>query len=202
MKTLTHLTLIVLLALLAGCGGGDDGGGPTTPPSDSNETVLSRGWIAYGDGDWDEAENQFRRLLDREALLAEAHDGLGWTFLGTNEPDSSATHFAAAVTQGADTLDIADQARAGQAFAASGLDQHQACLDAAALVATGWVFDHDDAYDHDDVTVLRAVSHYGLAEFADALAAVQEIEPAFTADVGTVDGRGVLAAKIQELSAG
>ncbi|MCP4571881.1 MAG: hypothetical protein GY838_05965 [bacterium] len=200
MKTLTHVILIAALALAVGCGG-DSGGGPTTPPV-TDAAILSLGWTAYGNDDPIEAEEQFRKLLDRGKLLAEAHDGLGWMFSSENEPDSAAVHFAAAVAEGADALPIGDQTRAGQAFAASAQGQHQASLDAAAEVAAGWVFTHDTTIDYDDVIVVRAVSHYALAGFEAALAAVQELEPGFTADVGTVDGRGLLAAKIEELIAG
>jgi len=138
-------------------------------------------------------------LLDRGALLAEAHDGLGWTFGRTNEPDSAITHFEAAFTNGAGDLVVIDQAYAGLAFASSAAGDHADCLTAAAEVGSSWVFAHDSNYDRDAVTLLEAMAYYALGQFTESLAAVQLLDATFTADVETVEGRAALAAKIEEL---
>ncbi|MBD3220422.1 hypothetical protein GF314_04195, partial [bacterium] len=133
------------------------------------------------------------------ALPAEAHDGLGWVFAAQNAADSSVVHFEAALAAGADTLAIEDQTHAGLAFASAAVLDFQACLDAAAEVDEDWVFAHDDRFDHTQVVLLEATAHYALGDFAASLAALQEVDPEFDADVGTPDGRAGLAARIEEL---
>lgn len=198
MKKLIFLALVALpLALTVGCSSSDDPAPPPTPPSDA--TVLQRGWTAFEAADYAEAESQFRELLNRNRLLAEAHDGLGWTFARQSGADSSLTHFAAALAAGADALPIADQTYAGLAFARHADQEYASCLTAAAEVSSGWVFAHGSDLDRDDITLLEAMAHYALGQFEDALAKVQELDSQFTADVGTVEGRAALAAKIEAL---
>jgi len=198
MKTVCRLGWIVLpLMLCVGCGGDDDGSTP--PPAATDQEGLAAGWTAFATGDFAQAETEFRELLRRGALLDAAHDGLGWTFARESAPDSSVTHFTAALAAGADTAEIAGEVYAGLAFAQDAAGDPAACLAAAAEVPAGWVFAYDDAYTYDDVVLLRAVAHYALGEFAASLAAVQELDPAFDADVGTPEGRAALAARIEEL---
>ncbi len=190
-------TSLALLLLVAACGGGDDG--PTSPPPLTDDAVYAAGWAQFGDGDFVAAEAQFRELLRRGALLAPAHDGLGWSFARRSDADSARTHFEQAVAAGADMLDIADQVQAGLAFALAASGQHAACLAAAGAVSVGWVFEHDDRFDHDAIILLTAVAHYALGDFAASLAAVQQLDAAFDADIETPAGRAALAARIEAL---
>jgi hypothetical protein len=199
MKNSTCLWLLLVATLVvAGCSSDDDDG-PSTPPVATDQEVLAAAWTGYEGGDWATAEENFRELLGRGTLPAESHDGLGWTFAAQNAADSSLVHFTAALAARADTTAIADQAQAGLAFAAAAGGEFQQCLDAAGAVAAGWVFAHDDRYDRDQVTLLEAAAHYALGDFEASLAAVQELEPDFTVDVETVEGRADLAAMIEEL---
>ncbi len=197
MKALWLLLLALPLALCGGCGGDDDGDGPPPPPTD--QEVLGAGWDAFEAGDLAEAEDQFRELLARGALLAEAHDGLGWRFAYGGEPDSALVHFDAALAAGADATALADEVYAGLAVTHDALADPDGVLDASAEVGSAWVFAHDAALTHDDLILLRAVAHYALGDFAASLDEVQLLAPTFDADVGTPAGRAALAAKIEEL---
>lgn len=192
--------LAVVLLVLAGCSGDDDDG-PSQPPADTDAEVLADAWAGFESDDLATAETRFRELLGRGTMPAVAHDGLGWTFAVQNAADSASVHFEAAVTAGAADLPIADQTHAGLAFAAAGGLDWQACLAAADEVASGWSFAHDASVGHDDVVLLTAAAHYALGDFAASLAAVQVLDPGFTADVGTVAGRAALAARIESLQA-
>jgi hypothetical protein len=191
---------ILAILVLAGCSSDDDDG-PTTPPADTDQEVLDDAWAGFEGGDLATAGAKFRELLGRGTMIPVARDGLGWTFAVQNEADSSLVHFAAALAAGADTLAIADQAQAGLAFASAAALEFQDCLDASAQVSTGWVFAHDDRFDHDQVVLLAAGAHYALGDFAASLAAVQQLDAGFTADIGTVEGRAALAARIEQLQA-
>jgi len=195
-----RISLIILavpLLMLAGCSSDDESTPPTTPPSD--QSVLDAGWAAYEAGDYAGAETEFRELLGRQALVAEAHDGLGWNFAGLGEADSALAHHQQSLAQGGDELPIADQMHAGLAYALSADNQHAECITAADEVSTDWVFAHDETLDHDDVVALQASAHYVLGQFAESLLAVQQVDATFDCDVATVEGRAELAAKIESL---
>ncbi len=199
MKKLILLVFLTLpLILTVGCSSSDDPQPPPEPPSDAE--VLAAGWTAFESGDYAEAEAKFNELLGRDALKAEAFDGMGWTNARLNEANRSVGYFISAFTNGADDLDIADQTNAGMAFARHGNEEFFLCLFYAAEVASDWEFAHDPDLDRDDVTLLEAMAHYAEGEFSDSLAKVQELDAGFTADVATVDGRAALAAKIESLS--
>lgn len=197
MKKLIILILGAALALAGGCSSDDDG--PSAPPPPTDAEVLAAGWTAFESDDLAEAEARFRVLLDRGALLAEAHDGLGWTFARQSLPDSAVVHYAAALARGAADLEIADQTYAGQAFAFGARGDHNEATVAALEVDPAWVFAHDAALDHRDVLLTLAVSQYAMGAFHGSLAAVQMLDPFFVADVTTVDGRAELAARIEAL---
>jgi hypothetical protein len=197
MKALWLLLLAVPLTLCGGCGGGGGGGDPTPPATD--QEVLAAGWDAFEAGDLAEADDQFRELLARGALLVEAQDGLGWRFAYGSAPDSALMHFTAARSAGSDATERADEVFAGMAVAFDALGHPDDTLSASGEVDEAWVFAHDAALTHADLIVLRAVAHYARGEFAASLAEVQRVVPAFDADVETPVGRAALAAKIEEL---
>ena len=196
MKVFWLLLLALPLALCAGCGGDDDNG-PPPPPTD--QEVLAAGWDAFEAGDLAEADEQFRELLARGVLRAEAHNGLGWRFAYGAEPDSALVHFQAPAVAEIDDADLDDEINAGLALTFDALDRPADTLVASAAVAAAWVFAHDGTLTHDDLVVLRAVAQYALGDFAASLVEVQRLDPTFDADVDTPAGRAALAAKIEEL---
>ena len=197
MQTVRILCVLACgLALIVGCS--DDGGGGD-PVADRDQITLDEGWAAFSNGDFTTAETRFRDLLARDVLLPEAHDGLGWTFARGSEPDSALTHFEASVAAGAAALVIGDEVQAGLAFVQDAAGDPAACLAAAGAVPDDWIFTADPAVDHEDIVLLEAVSHYALGQFAASLAAVQELDPTFQADVATIAGVADLAARIEAL---
>lgn len=191
------LLLLMLPVLICACSSSDDG--PTTPPPPTDAAVLAAGWAAFTAGDLPAAGAEFRELISRGALKADAHDGLGWTSARLSQADSSHFHFELSLDNGAADLPIADEVFAGLAFALDALNLHEDCLLAAAQVSSDWVFTHDPDLDHDDVVLLTAIAHYALGDFEASLLAVQILDPDFDADVETVAGRAQLAARIEEL---
>ena len=201
MKTLQTYGLIALLAfplVLVGCGGDDDDGpNPPSPPTD--EEVRNTAWAAFAADDLATAEASFRELLGRGNLIASARNGLGWTFAVQSVADSARAQFTAGLADTSGTAAEVDQMYAGLALAEHALGNWQALLDAAGEVPAGWTFPHDTSIDRDTITLLEAVGHYALGEFAESLAMVQVIDPTFDADVSLTSGRALLAARIEEL---
>jgi hypothetical protein len=201
MKTMTAVlwgsfVLLGSLLLLNGCGGGDD---TTTPPTQrSDSEVLADGWSALAGGDATEAEEEFRRLIGREALMPQAFTGLGWTFTRTASADSALANFRRAAATGVDTTLAGQDARAGQCFAENALGHHAEAVTAGETVNAPWSLTLQDTYDFADVALTLASSHYMLGNFEESLAAVNQIVN-FMTDVSTVEGRAALAALIEEL---
>lgn len=196
MKTTTSVILMVLLLAVAGCGG-DDTTTPPPPPSDAK--VLSDAWTALGQGDTAGAASGFRTLLSRQALVPQAYDGLGWTFTITAAADSALANFRRSAAAGVDTTSVQDQARGGQCFAENAGGYHAEAVSAGSLVSSGWVFTLDSSVSYYDVVLTMAASHYLLGQFTDSLGALNLVDPGFTADVETVEGRAALAARIEQL---
>ena len=195
MKTINSVILIILLAALVGCGSDDS----TTPPPPTDAEVLRSAWNALHLGDTATAESGFRTLIARGVLLPEAYDGLGWTFTVAADAQAALDNFRTAVELGVDDTGANDQARAGQCFAANATGNHAEAIDAGNRVAENWTFIHTSELTFADVALTMASSHYRLGEFTESLAALQMADPSFNADVGTVDGRALLAARIEEL---
>lgn len=197
MKTTTSMILIILLLAVAGCGGSDDTTTPPPPPSDAQ--VLSDSWTALGQGDTTGAESGFRTLLSRGALVPQAYDGLGWTFTTSAVADSALANFRRAAAAGADTTSVKDEARGGQCFAENAGGFNAEAVSAGSLVSSGWVFAMDSTVSYYDVVLTMASSHYLLGQFVDSLETLNLVDPAFSVDVETVDGRAALAARIEQL---
>jgi hypothetical protein len=196
MKTTTRLILVILLAALAGCGGDDNGTAPT-PKTDFQ--VYEGAWSSLRLGDTTGAESGFRTLLNRGALVPQAFDGLGWTFLVAVDADSALANFRHAVDAGVDSTNTEDQARAGQCVSANALGEHTEAVFAGARVDENWTFTHTSTVTHDDVALTMAASHFALGDFVESLDALKMVDPAFNADMATVEGRARLAARIEAL---
>ena len=193
MKKLILVIWLAGLAILAAACGGDDEDIGTLPLTD--QQLLDQGWSAFASAQYDQALASFDELVDRGALLAEAHSGRGWSYARSNLPSEAAAALDSASAQ-QPAGDLADEIQAGYAFVHDALDRHADCLAATDQVSEGWIFAHDAAVDYDDLIVLR---YYALGQFAESLAEVQRLDPEFTADVATPAGRAALAAKIEQL---
>ena len=194
MKRIVHLMLGLAMVTTALTGCGED---PAAPPAGASDAdLLAAGWSAYDAGDTAVARARFGEMLAAGTLVAAAHDGLGWCFARESAADSASAHFAAAASLADPDSPLSDDAHAGQAFARDALGDRTGSLDAAACVPADWSLDHAPFLDRDDVTLLEAVCHYALGQFAASLAKVQALDPGFSADIETAAGRAALAARI------
>ena len=75
-----HWTSVILILCLISFGCSDD-------PEIDTAVVEKRqmdGWTAYDKGDFSDALLHFERVIELDATLADAHNGLGWTHLSTS----------------------------------------------------------------------------------------------------------------------
>ncbi|HMB67861.1 MAG TPA: hypothetical protein VKU85_01075 [bacterium] len=202
----------VAAAALAGCGGGDSGTEPDDDPDPGPEPTyderVASGWASYEAGQFTAARSAFQAAAAVDGSRADAHVGLGWSQLRLDAPDLAHDAFDdGSAASGSDALKADLHAgwafawNARQAAAGRHAESNARVLQAEAL-APGWTFAHEAGMDAADLTLLAAENHFALGEFAESLARVQVLDPAFTADVGTAAGLSALAAKIEALRAG
>ncbi len=170
----------------------------SSSPKASDDEILNDGWENFENGDFEEALELFLELVDREASLAEAYCGMGWCLANQGFLDSALQNFTNALIENPDQ-DLINDIYAGQGFSYEASAMYQNCLLVTGLVDSDWSFEHDQNLSYSDLILLRAICHYGLADFANSLIEVQILDPDFTADISTPEGRAALAAKIEEL---
>ncbi len=195
MKTkMIVMVLAFFIAIFSGCS--DEGTSKTSSPSDKE--VLDFGWNNFVAGDYSAAKDNFNELITREALLADAHSGLGWsnTFLDLLQNAADEFNFALN-TQPSDSLK--NDIYAGLSFVYDALNYPQECISATDNVATNWQFAYKADLDFNDIILLRAINYYALGEFDNSLIEVQRLDQSFNTDVSTVEGRAALANKIEAL---
>ncbi len=79
-------------------------------PSEFTNVIdeLAAGWTAYMDGDYYEAKDHFITVAEYDAEIADAYNGLGWTYMRMRDFPSAASQFSFVVSlatlQGNDTL--------------------------------------------------------------------------------------------------
>ena len=77
------------------------------------EKRQADGWTAYGKGDFSAALLHFERVIELDATFADAHNGLGWTYLSTKRAPATTpevltkaqTAFEAAIRSDASSAD-------------------------------------------------------------------------------------------------
>lgn len=192
LRCILPLMLLFAVAILTGCslGGSEDG---ETPGS-----LAGQGWSAFGAGDYARARDRFEDALDLDAHYADAYNGLGWSLAKLDDLDGAVENFDAALDESQSLRDPL----AGKAIVCADSDRSEEAVTAAALLLAAdaeYVFSHDPSVSAADIRMVKAKAHCNLAQFAEALYEVQEIEPSFYVNVSTTDGRRALLEKIEEL---
>ncbi len=196
----------LLLAALWGCG--------TSPePSVRNvDELVQQGWQWFEEGQWDSAYVAFGQAVSQNPQHAEAWLGMGWTSLRLYDPVYAHQSLLRTLSLGGDSLHAWAGLAIGDADPIPDPTLYGAPLDSVlhlALRAANEVLQRDPTYafPHDpgaNATVIlleKARVLCSLGRFAEALAVVQQVDPSFTADVSTPEGRAALLQKIADLLA-
>ena len=181
----------VLLSLLTACGSS----GPAGPTFDE---LIDEGWSAFTQGDYQTAAGRFRDAIALDPEDAEASIGLGWSLFKLDNLNSASSEFATASGKMNTTADLF----AGWAFvlnAQKNYSQSNQRADQALGLDASWSFTFGLALDSDDLHLLKAQNHFLLGEFSESLSAVQILNPNFSEDARTSEGRAALALEIERL---
>ncbi len=179
---------VFIFAFIAGC--------PEFPKI--GPASVETGWNYYEEGLLDKAINEFQDVIKTEPENAEAFNGLGWCYAKTNVLATSIDDFNLCIEKDALLVDP----YAGLAFAYSDLGDDQNAVYAADSLMTKdsqYFFGHDNDISWQDVVLIKAKSLCSLGDFASALTEVRILNPDFTCNVSTPDGREALLIEIERL---
>ncbi|HPI28577.1 MAG TPA: tetratricopeptide repeat protein [Candidatus Marinimicrobia bacterium] len=187
------IILLVISTFLIHCGEEFSDDIPTSFTNVTDE--LSAGWECYQSGKYAEAKTHFITVAERDAEVAEAYNGLGWTYLRSKELSNAASQFSFVLSlaklQG-NTIIQAD-AYAGM-FLMNYIKQVKGKLDgelseaqAEEVLVTGLQYadsalklnpeyssDHDPDFDVIALKKLMAYSYYSMCRFSESLDFVDE----------------------------
>ena len=181
-------TMLVLPALLVGCGGGGGGGGGGGTEDPTADSLTREGWSAFEDGDLAAASMRFADALALDADHVDAFVGQAWVGLRRLEFATAADRFAQALQRDAGNLD----ALAGEVLVAVAAAEPSAVRPtAAALLLAGpnYRFAHDKGYSVSDIRWFAARAALEMADYAavgeqlDSLAPDHGLDPGAAAFV-------------------
>ena len=182
--------LVLILCVMASLGCSDDSEVDTA----AVQKTLRQGWTAYDTGDFAAALLHFERVIELDAGLADAHNGLGWTYLSSSrEPVEMAGVLAKA--QGAFERAIRSDTSNGDAWiglAETLFLRRESDSDfqtALRAIDNAFQGDHRTLFRHDyqstaDIYTFRATCYYYLGETnlaRSAVAKALQTEPSNTA---------------------
>ncbi|MCK4416670.1 MAG: hypothetical protein KAV99_00695 [Candidatus Latescibacteria bacterium] len=192
-KHLPGLILVIIALSISGCG--DKG----AEPEKTAPELIAEGWQAYEARDYGGALSKFNEVVTKDATLADAYTGLGWTNAKLNVLSSAVTNFSQCLSLDPRNLD----AKAGLAFVYNAQNEYSQSITKANEVLSidpNWSFSHDNTLSSGDLHLLIAENYYALAEFENSLTEVRSfLNTSFAADVTTPEGRAALAAEIERL---
>lgn len=169
------LVALALLLAAAGCGSNDG----VVRPGES----INRGWAAFRQGDYEQAEAHFLAALEVDSTLAEAHSGLGWSRGFDGRFDEAVASFERAVILDTNDPDAAG-GLAAAALASGDTEGAVTGAEIALAVDPGWVFPHRSGVDFEDLRLIIAQARSLDGEYADAQDQVDLLDPENGLDPG------------------
>lgn len=171
----------------------------TEPQGPTYSELISQGWSAFKQGQYQNANQKFSEAKTRYGSRPEAFTGLGWGFFKLDDLMQADLEFGSGSTKNNPSLDL----YAGWAFVLNAQKNYSTSNIQADQVFTqnpNWSFSYGLPLDANDLHVLKAQNYFLLGNFAESLAEVQLLNPAFTANILTDEGKAALAEEIERLT--
>lgn len=170
----------------------------------TGEDYSDYGWTFYQNGEYTEAQTWFETAIEEDPFYVDGFNGAGWSTGKQADLTQAISYFSQGIAVG-DTTEYFNELVAGRAFSRhAAANYQQAITDGISVLARDsvWVFSQDPRIDHSDLKVTVAASYFAVADFAKSLLYVQQLDPAFTADVTVSSGISQLSHKIELLRLG
>jgi len=157
--------------------------------------LTEDGWSVFESGDYVSARSFFLDAIDADDRYADAYNGLGWCYARLDNITKSISNFKTAINKDAGLLD----SYAGLAIVDNNYGNAVSRAATVINTAPNYCFSHDTTVTIEDIYLCRAHAWVCLGEFQKALDDVRVVDPGFSADVSTHEGREALIRRIEEL---
>jgi len=188
------LKYILIIFLIIQC----DSDNGFTPSDKEVEELVLEGWEKFGYRGYANALEKFLEAIDKDDSYAEAYNGAGWASARLTNLSDAVNYFNQCIALSSTNAD----ARAGLAFTYNAQKDYQSAIDQAnsALgVNAVWIFSQDKTLSHRDLRVVLAESYFALGNLTASLNQVLILNPSFSADINTFDGKSSLSEEIERL---
>ncbi len=148
----------------------------TSPEIKTAEELTGEGWLAFESGSFNLAVAKFDSAVMRDANFVDAYNGGGWSYAQLGDFSTSIVKFKRAIDLDANFI----EAHAGASLVYHALNQFVESINEA-LITLGaepdFVFSHDPSINALDIRITLALSYYSIADFANAAAQMDIIDP-------------------------
>jgi tetratricopeptide (TPR) repeat protein len=171
-KFVPGLMAVLMMSLLVlSCGSDGGGGGGGTPTM-----LVAEGWSLFSEGNYSQAVSKFNAAADQDSDLAEAYDGLGWSYARLGMLQSSVDKFTFVLSV---LVDPSQDTYAGASMAHLAAKNYEDASNMSnwALVVYGdtYEFDHDNDVTDTTLRLVRAISRFHLGLYESASDDVEEL---------------------------
>ncbi len=160
--------------------------------------LINSGWEQFEAGNYSIGLQKFEQAISQDETSAEAYCGAGWCYARLTELSAAVLNFNEAISINASLLD----AHAGLAFVYYAQKQYSPAISSAnktLSLSSVYLFGHDRRIDYKDLYLVIAACYFALGDFNQSLTFVKKLNPSFTADLATFDGKSALAEEIERL---
>ncbi|MFQ5752388.1 MAG: tetratricopeptide repeat protein [bacterium] len=153
------------------------GGHPTEPELRSPDELTAEGWVAFEGGDFSLAAAKFDSAIVSDSNFVDAFNGAGWAYGRLALFDTASVRFERAIKLAPNLV----EAHAGATLIFHVLNRFTDAI--AEAISTleaepAFVFSHDSSIDALDVRITLALSYFSIADFVNAAAQMDIIDPA------------------------
>lgn len=203
MKNRIVIIIIILCVLLFACS--KKVSSTTNYESYSDTQLQTEGWKNFTQGNYNNAITYFEILSRRATSSFKGYNGLGWCYLMQYQFSNAESNYKTIIAL--DTLNtvvatdtLYSDLYAGLSLVYASKGESALALEQTSKVQVSWTLKAKPVINYKDIVLIRATSFYDIGQFENSLVEVKKIEPAFSCDVSTSEGRLLLARKIEELS--
>lgn len=191
MKRIIYSLLVMLAAVSCDVDVED-----TSP--NSYAEFMSEGWILFSQTYYDSSYHTFADAIKKYPDSADVYTGAGWALMKMDSLNKAGQTFTTGSTKVGTDVDF----YAGWSFCENARRQfsssNEKLMTALSLKPT-WSFPYAGNIGASDLKAMKAENYFMMGDFGSSLAAVQVLDPNFTADIQTDTGIGELAVKIEAL---
>ena len=174
-KKLLILVGAAAIMFSLGCDGDED----IAPPSQADWTA--EGWACWARGDYDGAEAAFGNALKVDPYYAEAHGGLGWTYMRAHNLEEAVDTFEDAILVSEQaTLIVRQLVYMGAATSYEANDDYELSAERGRYMINNldghnFKFGPDESVTGYDLYIILALDYYGLGQADNCVWAINQM---------------------------